>query len=202
MNGGLYWINPESQKWGQLDSSWDTVTMAGSPEGHVYTWERNNSVYHMDLNTGRWRHLTGTYGNPVAATWFSTGKPYVVEGNQLYNLNPENAAYGAFNGSWDVTQIVGHGDAIYMFERGGALYRMVPKTNSWTQLDGSWPNTPAAVSHEGRIYAVNNGALYDIDPETGKYQMIDGSWQTTHLASCLGKLYSFEQNGSLYRIDV
>ena len=203
MDGGLYWINPESGKWGQLDSSWNTITMTGTPDGHVYTWERsNNTVYHVDLNTGKWRSLIGTYGAPVTCTWFSTGKPYVVDGNALYNLNLETLGYAIFKGSWDVTQIVGHGDSIYMFERGGGLYRMVPATNTWTQFDGSWPNTPAAVSHEGRIYAVNNGALYDIDPETGKYQMIDGSWTTTHLASCLGKLYSFEANGSLYRIEV
>ena len=191
MSGGLYWINTENQEWGQFESSWDTVTMTGSPEGQVYTWERSNTVYHVDVETGAWRNVTGTYGNPVACTWFSTGKPYVVEGNALYNLNPETAAYGAFDGSWDVTQIVGHGDSIYLFDRGGALYRFVPKTNTWSQLDGSWPDTAAACSHEGRIYAINNGALYDIDPETGGWAMIDGSWTTTHLVSCQGKLYSF-----------
>ncbi|MEJ7604441.1 MAG: hypothetical protein WKG01_41685 [Kofleriaceae bacterium] len=200
MDGGMYWINPESSKWGQLESSWDTVTMTGY-EGSVYTWERSNTVYQMDVQTNVWRQLTGTYGAPVASTWLYE-KAYVVEGTALYNLNRQSAQYGIFNGSWDVTQIVGHGDSIYTFDRGGALYRMRPATNTWTQLDGSWPNTRAAVSHAGRIYAVNNGALYDIDPETGRWQMIDGSWSTTHLASCLGKLYSFEASGALYRIAV
>jgi hypothetical protein len=210
VDGTIYWFyagrkeatpeHPASEpRRGRLDGSWDTVTMAGiGPQ--MLCWERSNRLYRVNTIENRWAELTGTYGDPVCATTLDKSY-YVIESGILYSVSVDGA-YAKYDNTWDVTQIVGLGDSLYMFERGGALYRKPVKGQAYSKLDGSWPETRAACALNGRLYAVNNGALYDIDPETGAYQMIDGSWTTTHLVPWNGKLMSFEANGALYRIEV
>ena len=200
-NGALYWIAGKAVgRWGQLDGSWDTVTMAGVGD-KLLLWERSNTVYRMMTRANTWTQLTTTYANPVCSTSL-LGKLRVREGNALYSVDPDDAAYTMYDGSWNATQLVGIGESIYIFDHDGALYRLGVNNTGYSQLEGSWPETMAATAHGGRIFAVNDGALYDIDPATGSYQKLDGSWSSTHLVSCAGKLYSFEASGALYCIEV
>ncbi|WP_241139344.1 M12 family metallopeptidase [Bacillus mycoides] len=201
---GIYSLDFESLG-GQ---NWTKRLMAMTALGNALYVIENETLYHVDPNTGTWTARTGPVWEkrPIAMTALGNAL-YVIENKTLYHVDPNTGVWTARTGPvWTNSPIAmtALGNALYIIEN-ETLYHVDPNTGAWTARTGPvWTNSPIAMTALGNaLYVIENETLYHVDPNTGTWTTRTGPvWTNSPIAmTALGNALYVIENETLYHVD-
>ncbi len=186
-----------------------TKAMVGYGDGNFMFVRADGRLEKYNIVTGaRGLFGTGIWSATTAMAYDPFKKLiYIVEGDTLYRLNPNDASVSVVGHDYTGTKFmqfcrVGFGYLLFVLH-GTQLWAIGPENGAATALPGDWSNSLGMASDGRYLYINNSGRMWRVDPSN------NGSWQdlnraatyslgTEVLEANIFELYNSTSNGNGY----